>query len=311
MYLQLLTNNNALQYADMIPEAFLHRSELLGAVCLDDEDTPIGIAITEPIQDTLNIQWLYVLPEYRRTGAGSLMLQGIAEMAEAADLEMVDVYYHSMFSDNDGKTLEEKYPELPERELYKIRDEMHENEGIDYFLLENGFVVMRENPIKSFLLSDVISSDYVAKRNKDKDKKQLKEYVCVPFDEITPADEEYVTARIKDSGYPDYTPYCRRDLSFICRKDNSPVGCILITDDPDERTLMVMLILNFSSDPLCAAKLIVIAGEKVLQLFPPEYRVSFVGVNDSILKLVDTFLDNMDRLKTVGLTTHAVFEVNA
>ena len=49
----------------------------------------------EPSEDVLNILWIYVLPEYRRLGAGSLMLQGLAEMAQAAHLGAVDVYYHS------------------------------------------------------------------------------------------------------------------------------------------------------------------------------------------------------------------------
>ena len=37
MYLNLLTDKNVFLYEQYIPEAFLHKEELLGVVCLDDE----------------------------------------------------------------------------------------------------------------------------------------------------------------------------------------------------------------------------------------------------------------------------------
>ncbi len=88
------------------------------------------------------------------------------------------------------------------------------------------------------------------------------------------------------------------------------MGCILVTDDPDEQILTIMILISFMRDSLCAAKLIVAAGDRVLKLFPPEYRVSFVVANGSSLKLVGTILDDMDIVRTTGYTTHAVFEVN-
>lgn len=313
MYLQLLTDSNVFRYSQFIPEAFLYRKELLGVVCLDDEDDDalLGVAVAEPTEDILNIQWFYVLPEYRRMGAGSLMMQGLSEMAEAAHLSAVDVYYHSDVMDPKEELLEEKYPDATERELFRIWEDSRENEGIDTFLLDNGFVVMRENPVMTFSLTDIISSDYVAKHNKNKDKKELKTYEGISFEDITPEDEEFVRSRLKSRGYPDYTPFCRRDISFICKKAGTVIGCMLVTDDPDEETLTIMILLSFTQDNLCAAKLIIVAGDRVLKLFPPDYRISFVAANDNIFKLVGTILDEPDIVKTTGYTTHAVFEVNA
>ena len=313
MYLKLLTNSNVFRYSQFIPEAFLNRKELLGVVCLDDkdEDAPLGVAIAEPGEDVLTIQWLYVLPERRRMGAGTLMLQGLSEMAEAANLSAVDVYYHSEATDADEESLEEKNPDITERELLKVWAENRENQGIDTFLLENGFVVMRENQIKTFTLNDIVASDYVAKHNKNKDRKELKVYEGISFDEISPEDEALVRERLKAQGYPDYTPFCRRDISFICKKEGNVNGCMLVTDDPDENTLTIMILLSFMQDPLSTAKLIIVAGDRVLKLFPPDYKVSFVVANDNILRLVGTILDDTDIVKTTGYTTHAVFEVNA
>ena len=313
MYLKLITDDNAFMFSGFIPEAFLNMKGLLGVVCLDDEDNDatMGIALVEPTEDTLNIRWFYVLPEFRRMGVGSLMLQGISEMAEAGSLSAAEVYYHSNVRDSDEETLEKKYPDLPERELLSAWNELSENSGIDLFLQENGYVVMRQNPIKSFMISDIISSDYVAKHNKNKDKKELKLYEGISFEEISPSEEKTVISHLKAQGYPDYTPFCRRDISFICKKGDSVKGCILITDDPDERTLTIMVLLNFMTDPLCAAKLIVVAGDKALKLFPSDYKISFVAANDNTTKLVGMILDDTDILKTTGYTTHAVFEVNA
>lgn len=346
MYLKLLTNSNVFQYSQFIPKGFLYTKELLGVVCLDDDngDVPMGVAVAEPAEDVLNIQWLYVLPECRRMGAGSLMLQGLTEMAEAAELGAVDVYYHSeavtpddsyhsdvmepddnyhsdiVASDDnfhleneasDDELLAEIDPDAIERELSKPWNEFGENAGVDIFLAENGFVVMRERPIKTFALSDITSSDYVAKHNKNKDRKELKGYESISFEDISPEDEELVISQLKSQGYPDYTRFCRRDISFICKKDGVVKGCMLVTDDPDEKTLTIMILLSFMQDPLCAAKLIIVAGDKVLKLFPHDYKISFVVANENILRLVETILDDTDIVKTTGFTTHAVFEVNA
>ncbi len=313
MYLSLLTDKNVFRYEQYIPEAFLHKEELLGVVCLDDEagDALMGVAVAEPSEDVLNILWLYVLPEYRRLGAGSLMLQGLSEMAEAAHLRAVDVYYHSTAGTTEEASIETDDPDIPERELYKVWRELRENEGIDAFLLDNGYVVMREHPIMTFTLSDIISSDYVASHNKNKDRKDLKAYEYISLEDISPADEEVMRSGLKAEGYPDYTYVCRRDVSYICKKAGNVLGCILVGDDPDEETLTVMILISFVPDPLCTAKLIIGAGDSILKKFPPEYKVSFVVANDSSLKLVGTILDDMDILKTTGHTTHAVFEVNS
>lgn len=298
MYLNLLTDSNVYRYEQYIPEAFLHKKELLGTVCLDDEDDALmGVAVAEPSDTVLNILWLYVLPEYRRLGAGSLMLQGLAEMAEAAHLSAVDVYYHS---DADEEPAESDEPDAP--------DDPGET---DLFFLENGYVVMRENPIKSFTLDAIISSDYVASHNKNKDRKELKAYECISMEDISPEDEQLVISNLKSQGYPDYTYVCRRDISFVCKKEGTVLGCMLVTDDPDEQTLTIMLLISFMQDPLCAAKLIIVAGDSVLKLFPPEYRVSFVVANESSLRLVGTILDDTDTVRTTGYTTHAVYEVNS
>lgn len=309
MYLNLLTDSNVYRYEQYIPEAFLHKNELLGTVCLDDEDeTLMGVAVAEPSDTVLNILWLYVLPEYRRLGAGSLMLQGLVEMAEAAHLSAVDVYYHS---DADEGPAEADEPDVPGKTDETEHDAPDDPGETDLFLLENGYVVMRENPIMTFTLEGIISSDYVASHNKNKDRKELKPYECISLEDISPEDEQLVISNLKSQGYPDYTYVCRRDISFICKKEGTVLGCMLVTDDSAEQTLTIMLLISFMQDPLCAAKLIIVAGDSVLKLFPPEYRVSFVVANESSLRLVGTILDDTDIVRTTGYTTHAVFEVNS
>ncbi|MCR5403598.1 MAG: GNAT family N-acetyltransferase [Butyrivibrio sp.] len=333
MYLKLLTGDNAFIYSSMIPDAFLRREELLGVVCLDEEDTPQGIAVVEPRDEDkcLNIQWLYVLPTCRRGGVGSLLLEGISEIAEAAGLETVDIYYWTAEQDESESLEEEEVGEDPAEEdtgllSYEFDsfidcDELSDRESLDYwntgresifidaFLMENGFVILRENQIYSFYLSDILTSEYVSRHNKNKDNDQLKAYTGISFDGISSEDEIYVVSQLKKQGFPDYTPFCRRDISFICKKDENPAGCILITDNPDERTLTVMALQNFGTDPVCAAKLIVLAGSRVLEELPSDYKVSFVLANEGVQKFWGTILDDMSKLKMTGVTSHAVFEV--
>ena len=299
MYLKLLTENNVLLYRDMVPEALRDKDELLGVVCLDEDvDGPLGVAVVEPQGQSLNILWLYVAPEHRECGAGSLMMDGIEEMAEAAGLERVEAFYWTKSPEN----------ELSEEECgeYENRDE---ERILDDFLSENGFVILRETPIYSFVLGDIYTSDYVQEHNKNIDNKRMKEYVGVPFYEISEEEESYVRGQLIKNGFNDCISICSKELSFICKKDGKIEGCIIATDDPEEKLLTVAVLLNFGNDPVCAAKLIVALGEKAKMFLSHDYRVSFIAANDSVIKLVSTVLGGVDKLETWGCTSHGILEV--
>lgn len=108
---------------------------------------------------------------HRRGGAGSLLLEGISEMAGAAGLETVDIYYWVSEQDGSGSLAEKETNDDTITETKRLSyeedsffdcDELSDRESTDYwntwresilidaFLTENGYVILRENQIYSF-----------------------------------------------------------------------------------------------------------------------------------------------------------------
>ena len=317
MRLKLITNDNSRDYEEYFPDVFSDRKELLGVACIDEsgeDDRVLGTSVVFPREeeDTLEIQWIYVLPEHRRKGAGSCMLRGIRDMAKAAGLRLIDV----CFWGEDTEEEESKWIIDPINEPDDRIDEpaqISENEDteaaiLEKFLLEEGFLTRAEFPIYSFLLSDVISSGYVRDHQKNKASKALEAYDGVAWGDLSKTERESVREQVIQAGFTDLTYLSSPDISFVCVKREKIVGCLLATDNPVEKMITVMLFLNFTQDPICSAKLIADAGERILSRYPEDYRVSFIAMNENTLKLLGTILDGEDTLQLDGYTVHGILE---
>ena len=56
MYPEMLTKDNIQVYFYLIPEAFRKEPELLGVICIDEEEeVPVGSAVVKPYEDHLRI----------------------------------------------------------------------------------------------------------------------------------------------------------------------------------------------------------------------------------------------------------------
>ena len=318
MRLKLITNENSRDVEDMLPDVFITRKELLGVACIDEtdeEDTVLGISVVYPNEeeDVLEIQWMYVPPEHRRKGVGSFMLHGIRDMAKAAGLSLVDVCFwgeDTKEEEPDTWTLDpamidddrwDESVDVPEKEYTEV--------GIlKQFLLEKDFLTRLEHPIYSFRLSDVMASDYVRDHQKNKDSKVMEVYEGVSWAELSNSMKESVREQVIDAGFTDFTYLSNPDISFVCVKEGKIVGCLLAADNPEETTITVMLFINFSQDPICSAKLIAVAGERILSRYPEDYRVSFVAMNENTLKLLSTILDGGERITLDGYTVRGILE---
>ena len=291
MYLKLLTEQNVKEYAFVLPDALVNRPEFLGVVCLEEDGEALGTAVVLPRdeEEILEIQWLYVLPEHRRTGAGSLMLEGIRDMAKKASLSLIEVY--SWETDISGEEPDE--------------EELTGDRIIKRFLLENEFVTMREYPIYSFLVSDLEAADLI-KTHAAANRKAEGGYDCVPFTLLSAEDVREFGSLILENGFTDYTGICTENISFACFREDQPAGCLLATDDPDEQQITVMLVMNFTSDPLCTMELAAAAGKLALAEYPREYRIAFVAVREDIVMLLESRMNMKDRVKRIGHTVRGV-----
>lgn len=367
MYLRLLTDQNIKNYEFLFPEALRTRPRTLGVICLSDEETALGAALVLPKDEesTLEIQWLYVLPEYREKGAGTLMLQGILDMARAGGLTLLDAYFWGddpdaldlpgsddpeedeswpmeEEPDSEEKALteddepaasveeeseswpvaddEDERPELwfldpafeetirPEEDEGFSPEKLSDAEILEHFLLKNGFLMMPEYPIYSLTISDIITSDFVKAHGNSIHRKGLSGYEIVSFDILSKEDLVDVQRLIVKKGFKDFTELCTEKISFVCFRGDTPAGCILCSDDPDEKTITIMLLINFTTDPLCAAKLIASAGGFVMKNYQEEYRITFAAVNEGAVKLLKSFLGDQKECAPEGYTLRAVLE---
>ena len=317
MRLKLITNDNARDYEELLPDVFMSGKELLGVACIDEtdeEDVIMGASVVLPKEEEeiLEILWMYVKPEHRRRGAGSRMLNGIREMGRAAGLKLVDVCFWG--EDTEEEESDEWITDPAAEDTSRWDEEGQEEKltetGIlKSFLLEEGFLTLQEAPIYSFRLSDITASDYVKEHQKNKDNKVMDAYESVAWRDVPQSVRETVREKITQSGFRDFTGLCSPEISFVCYKGKEIAGCILITDDPSERMITVMLLISFSPDPICIAKLIAVSGDRILGSYPEDYKVSFIAMNDSTLKLLGTILDGKDKVRLDGYTVRGILEI--
>ncbi len=317
MRLRLITNENARDYEGLLPDVFMSGRELLGVACIDEtdeEDVIMGASVVLPKEEdeTLELLWMYVKPEHRRRGAGSAMLRGIGEMGRAAGLKLVDVCF---WGDDTKEEESDEWITDPAREDISRWNEEDREEKLTEtgvlkrFLLEEGFLTMSEAPIYSFLLSDVSASDYVRDHQKNKDSKVMDSYESVVWGDVPQSVRETVREKIIQAGFRDLTGLCSPEISFVCYKGGEAAGCILVTDDPSERMITVMLLISFSPDPICIAKLIAVSGDRILGSYPEDYKISFIAMNESTLKLLKTILDGGEKVSLDGYTVRGILEI--
>ncbi len=280
MYLARLTEEAAPELYYMLPEAFQIRQNIYGVVCLDDHDLPLGIAVVRPDSDTVHsgkgnliTEWLYVLPEHRRIGVGSMLIKGIMDMARVNGAAFVE----GCFRDSE--------------------------EGMEEFFLKNGFLVLEDEPLYSFELSALFSSQ--------KSRALPKPGVnCVSLSEAEAQSIRILRNNIIKLGYPDYLSICSKDISFLYMGEGlEPTGCILSYYDPDENMLNVSLLINFDAkNPSHTLMLVSAFIRTSAAKLPADSRVSFVGANENMRLFLEKLLPSRESLEESGKVLCALCE---
>ncbi len=273
MYLTMLKKESADLCAHIVPEKFLKREQLIGVICLDDEKEAIGAAVVEPEEETLMLQWIYVLPGNRNAGAGALMLKGVKEMATAMGAVKIEVYF--------------------------------ENENTERFFTHNDFLVLEDNPVYSFKLQDISLQALAGKRINSAGG-------CIGIDDMKKNQKGDLINRLSQDGIQHFLQYCKEDLSF-CYMDErgKPGGCILDSLYQEDRELRVDLLMNFTSDPRITFKLIEEDFAQAVDACSCDYKISFIAENPAILGLVVKLLKSRAVLEKEGYVLRGVCPIES
>ena len=273
MYLTMLKKESADLCAHIVPEKFLKREQLIGVICLDDEKEAIGAAVVEPDEETLRLQWIYVLPGNRNAGAGALMLKGVKEMAKAMGAVKIEVYF--------------------------------EDENTERFFTHNDFLVLEDNPVYSFKLQDISLQALAGKKINSAGG-------CIGIDDMKKNQKGDLINRLSQNGIQHFLQYCKEDLSF-CYMDErgKPGGCILDSLYQEDRELRVDLLMNFTRDPRITLKLIEEDFAQAVDACSGDYKISFIAENPAILGLVVKLLKSRAVLEKDGVVLRGVCPIES
>ena len=277
MVIEIVSEKNAEEYRDFLPEIFFRSPIKLGIICLDEESwMPVGFTMLKLEEYRLLIRYIFVREEYRHQGAGSMMLTGSCEMAESAGLDRVEIYFNTL-TDKDRIPYE--------------------------FLFANGFIISEEGKLLSFFAHDLLSSGYVKNL---KYPKQLDDYECLSLEDLTEARERGLKRLLDRQGKLPLLELCRRDISYLCVKDGKERGCILCNYDETKNLLTIMALVSVSSDAICVAKLLLTLGHYAAENIKVQTVVAFREAEKFKTKLAVMLLDDSKKLKNAGAVLHGV-----
>ncbi len=333
MYLKMLTAENAATYGHLVPDAYLSNPDLLGVVCLDEDlwDQAVGSAVVEVGASSMILRYLFVIPSARRSGVGTMLMEGIRDMCAAADIHQIETWIWEEFDTDfgeeiaDGAEEAEKEPEdekeepegetVPEAEIDDAdedeededEEEGDDSEELELFLLQQGFVNLREHPIYSYRLRSLLESPYLSKL---KPVKGFEDYTSRAFDGITDRQKQFVRQQILKKGYADYIPYCRKDLSYIAMKDDKITGCILTADDPERQVLAILLLRNFTKDQACVVRLLAALKKGVSEALSQDYTIAFLWSGQDITGMMEKVLGGEENYNLLGYTAHGICDLD-
>ncbi|MCR5594672.1 MAG: GNAT family N-acetyltransferase [Lachnospiraceae bacterium] len=102
MIATLITKNNRQQFLQAVPRTLLKNCDVFLGAIDEDEDVACGVLAAEALPDhSLAIRFIYVAEEYRRMGAGTVMIEALKDVAyeiEATGL----ICLHEAGNESDG-----------------------------------------------------------------------------------------------------------------------------------------------------------------------------------------------------------------
>ncbi len=334
----MLTEYTARFCEDMIPERYIDREYLLGVICLDDNNEPIGVAVVLPEEKIMSLHWIYVLPEYRRKGVGSLMIKGVLEMAKAMEAETLETYMVGFFpkevtnaaEDNDFwqnetydeellsglkdalENLESEDYMFDSQDMYESFSEilietqpetMSESEILEEFLVQNGFLMIKEHEIYGFRILDAFSSPKIRELAKAK-------VECISVDGFSERQRAQVYEFLINNNCPDYISICSEELSFACfNKNGSCEGVVITKDSPFSKTLDIMLLYSATKNPEVYVGLLDALVREANFNLSSDYIISFVAAGDEGLYHAEKLLNDKNKLFRNGTVLHGILEI--
>ncbi len=163
-----VTKENMTSFRDILFDSGLKPSGKRLNLGFMEGDTPIGTAVVDDSKTVLNLESIYILPEYRRQGYGSRFMDYLLKAA------------------------------AKKKSLFLISQFPHRYSELEAFFLSCGFLLTQEADIYGFFQSRVI-------KNATARKMVSRDYggVCKPVADLSPNEEAAFLSFIRDVNYPE------------------------------------------------------------------------------------------------------------
>lgn len=197
MAVEVITKENIYRFAKALPD-WLEREEniVLGYV----EEEPCATAVLEETDDCWIISWLWVEPEYRGNGIGTLMLEALCKLATQKERKQIRIHYS------------------PDKDWTLM---------LESILFKKGFLVTHQEIPKTvitrewFLYSEIFEKENVKKPENAHIYSEVPQYLIGEFLSGCEVKKRYLVDR-------DCVLRADKDLSTVLIKDGKIEGIVLV-----------------------------------------------------------------------------------
>ncbi len=204
MHITRITENNRGYFDNLCPEDMLEDDGLIFLGAISDEGEASALLAVSISGNMAHIEWLYTAPDMRRRRAATELVEVLAEIAEDNDLEGVDISFED------------------------------EDDGMEEFLIETGFLTGESTDIYEIPVSDIINSPETERAVETRDelaKKGLKLGTVLLEDaRVMLRTAGYLENGGADVDLTDITP----DISVALTDDRGDIRACIIMRDSDE-----------------------------------------------------------------------------
>ncbi|MBQ9503793.1 MAG: GNAT family N-acetyltransferase [Lachnospiraceae bacterium] len=255
-------------------QAFSDAPERLGVV--DDDGTPCATAIYTLEPDRMLLNTIYVVPGYRRRGAGSLLIQSLIDIGKKHGALFITSNFY------------------------------HVQEGVIGLLLSFGFLITEEPGVYYFSLNEALNSDNVRKYLFDKPLKGI----CKAWSELNENERTQARNLLSENGYPLLRlkePGFQHNLSFFTFNSKGRLTGLLLVFAFGTQVIVDYL-LGAGND----SNFMLILFRRFIETLGaiPEHErlmITFQAENESAIGLTEKLLN--EKLVETDFVCHAVLEL--
>ncbi len=226
----------------------------VGAV---EDDKAVAAAVLSPDGDTLNVDYLYVLPDARRKGVATALLKATAE-------EMGALHFSAFFPES-------------EKSLLKFFDSF-------------GLSMVTDSEVFTVRVEDFIHSEEVMKMAKQKAVRKVES-----LSEMNETEKARAVADVEEllEEYQYNAKSFEDTLSFVARdKKGGIAGCFFC--EHQDKEILVSLLYNFSDDPFYLIAMLCRFGEQLIRGEHTDEQIVFVSANDKVEAFVEKLIGDID-----------------